>query len=340
LTYTSSLSSPTLDYFILYRDRFELEKRWAGTAFTKRIITPSFLYPPPSISRLNSSTSSDTYLPHSNSSSTASSAAPSTYNSAQSSPSTTTHLPLPSTIDGISEQYLNVSLSDNPFYQQSLRTASLAPNCSVSEDLVPRGVLVEEQWEKFEPGVVRLEGHTDSVYCVEFTSTVSLSAPVSPYSWDPILEDDEHIITGSRDKMIKMWSLKTGRCVGTFGAATSVPNPFADDEHVYGHSGSVLCLKFLWLEDEQEESGRRKGKNKSGARRFKSRKGIFYSGSSDRKICVWDVWTEAEAPQQDLTVLPPPGYGYVIKARVRTVLRGHGGGVLDLRVDDKWVVSW
>ncbi|EEB93748.1 hypothetical protein MPER_07558, partial [Moniliophthora perniciosa FA553] len=73
--------------------------------------------------------------------------------------------------------------------------------------------------------------------------------------------------------------------------------------------------------------------------RFKSRRGVVYSGSSDPTICVWDVWTEPEPEVQDWTAPPPAGYGYVVKARVGTVLRGHNGGVLDLRVDDKWIVS-
>ena len=47
-----------------------------------------------------------------------------------------------------------------------------------------------------------------SVYCLEF--------------------DSSRIITGSRDRTIKVWSLKTGRCLATFA----------------GHRGSVLCLKF------------------------------------------------------------------------------------------------
>uniref|UniRef100_A0A0W0FZI4 F-box domain-containing protein n=1 Tax=Moniliophthora roreri TaxID=221103 RepID=A0A0W0FZI4_MONRR len=343
----TDLSSPTLDYFLLYRDRLELEKRWAGTAFTKRVITPSFLYPPPTVSR-SSSSSSDTYTPYSNATSTASSTAPSAYNSAPSSPSTTTILPLPSNADSqlasISEQYLNVSLSRNPFYQQSLHSASLVPNCSMIEGVNRRGMLVEEQWEKFEPGVVRLEGHTDSVYCVEFTSVMSLSVPPYSPSWDPILEDDEHILTGSRDRTIKMWSLRTGRCVGTFGGASSTSNPFADkDEPVEGHSGSVLCLKFFWSDDSYKDAdgaskGKGKGKGKEGLQ-FKPRRGVVYSGSSDRTICVWDIWTEPEPQVQDWTAPPPAGYGYIVKARVRTVLRGHGGGVLDLRVDDRWIVS-
>lgn len=58
------------------------------------------------------------------------------------------------------------------------------------------------------PHVMTLSGHTDSVYCVEF--------------------DAYKVVTGSRDRTIKVWSLKTGRLKAT----------------LRGHEGSVLCLKF------------------------------------------------------------------------------------------------
>lgn len=59
-----------------------------------------------------------------------------------------------------------------------------------------------------EPRVMKLAGHLDSVYCIEF--------------------DAYKIVTGSRDKTIKVWSLRTGKLKST----------------LRGHEGSVLCLKF------------------------------------------------------------------------------------------------
>ncbi|KAF8511294.1 WD40-repeat-containing domain protein [Gautieria morchelliformis] len=59
-----------------------------------------------------------------------------------------------------------------------------------------------------EPRVMKLAGHMDSVYCLEF--------------------DAYKIVTGSRDKTIKVWSLRTGKLKST----------------LRGHEGSVLCLKF------------------------------------------------------------------------------------------------
>ena len=76
-----------------------------------------------------------------------------------------------------------------------------------------------------------------------------------------------------------------------------------------GHHGSVLCLKF---EKDWDIRGDKK-------------EGFMVSGSSDRKAFVWDIWI---------------GEGGKLCARVRAVLKGHLDGVLDLRVDDQWIVSW
>lgn len=59
-----------------------------------------------------------------------------------------------------------------------------------------------------EPRTMTLSGHLDSVYCLEF--------------------DHEKIITGSRDRSIKVWSLQSGNLKAT----------------LCGHNGSVLSLKF------------------------------------------------------------------------------------------------
>lgn len=141
-----------------------------------------------------------------------------------------------------------------------------------------------------------------SVYCLEF--------------------DSSRIITGSRDRSIKVWSLKTGRCLATFR----------------GHSGSVLCLKFDkdWDLDSNNSifTPGSRGSSRYGR---EWRKGLMVSGSSDCTVCVWDMYTcpmEVEDEEgnlvQEMTVL----------AEVRGVLTGHTGGVLDIRIDQKWIVSW
>ena len=109
--------------------------------------------------------------------------------------------------------------------------------------------------------------------------------------------DSARIVTGARDQTIKVWALKSGRLLATF----------------YGHRGSVLCLKF------DKDWDVVKNRNEQ------PRKGFMVSGSSDRTVCVWDMWA---GPKGEVT------------AEVRAVLRGHMGGVLDLRIDEQWIVSW
>jgi F-box and WD-40 domain protein 1/11 len=126
--------------------------------------------------------------------------------------------------------------------------------------------------------------------------------------------DSRYILTGSRDRSIKVWELQSGRCVGTFVGGEG------------GHKGSVLCLKF-----EKEWWRRDRGMGKGKGRR-KRKKGFLVSGSSDCSVCVWDLWEEdvgSGAPE-----------GVEVKAEVRRVLRGHSGGVLDLRICERWIVSW
>lgn len=200
---------------------------------------------------------------------------------------------------------------------------------------------------------------TFSVYCIDL--------PPSPtYALDTFF------VTGSRDRTIKMWRLGTslssrsspnggGECIGTFGrspwgvgsrsTSTSTSNVFglgtngSDDEVPKGHAGSVLCLKFIWDEGvyEEEEEFREYGasmktrgdkrKGKAREREVLIRKGIMFSGSSDRTICVWDVWVRIVVEDEGIRTC-------TAHAQVRKVLRGHTGGVLDLRVGGEWIVSW
>lgn len=67
------------------------------------------------------------------------------------------------------------------------------------------------------------------------------------------------------------------------------------------HSGSVLCLKFSGPE------------------------GFMASGSSDKTVIVWQLNGLAGGP---------------VTGVIKKILRGHLGGVLDLRIDANWIVSW
>lgn len=126
-----------------------------------------------------------------------------------------------------------------------------------------------------------------SVYCLDF--------------------DSRRIITGSRDRTIKVWCIRTGECLATFEA----------------HQGSVLCLKFEKDFDALPQSsscGAGDGEDERESH------GLMVSGSSDCTVRVWDLYASH--------------HGWRVRAEVRAVLRGHSGGVLDLRMDEKWIVSW
>lgn len=54
------------------------------------------------------------------------------------------------------------------------------------------------------------------------------------------------------------------------------------------------------------------------------------SGSSDCHVFVWDL----------ISLLDGKESREGKEMKHRAVLSGHAGGVLDLRIDEKWVVSW
>ena len=152
-------------------------------------------------------------------------------------------------------------------------------------------------------------------------------------------------MTGSRDRTIKVWSLRTGRLLGTFWGA---------------HQGSVLCLKFEhdWDQnwdglnemspdsapDQTSASGGLLSRTYSEmalrerfptAMNMARKKGFMVSGSSDCSICVWDMWTGRPITEDGIESSDKE-----VHAEVRDVLKGHVGGVLDLKIDNKWIVSW
>ncbi|KDQ32944.1 hypothetical protein PLEOSDRAFT_21125, partial [Pleurotus ostreatus PC15] len=123
-------------------------------------------------------------------------------------------------------------------------------------------------------------------------------------------------VTGSRDRTIKVWCVKTGKLLGT----------------ISGHSGSVLCLKFdLGAEvcGNQDDTGVRSTvEYKDGWQR-----GFMVSGSSDCSVCVWDLIYVRSTPGT------PIDDNAQVKAEVKATLKGHTGGVLDIRINKDWIVS-
>ena len=160
---------------------------------------------------------------------------------------------------------------------------------------------LEQRWRDGHAAAIYLEGHTDSVYCVQF--------------------DEDKIITGSRDRTVRIWDARTYECVKVLGVPTrgtgsTLPPPLPTDVSDRGHrpfkevfpvisgsapimtsrllchTGSILCLQY----DDQ----------------------TMITGSSDCTLIVWDV--EAD-------------YKPVMR------LRRHTAGVLDVCFDDRHIVS-
>ncbi|KAF3769522.1 hypothetical protein M406DRAFT_76327 [Cryphonectria parasitica EP155] len=161
-----------------------------------------------------------------------------------------------------------------------------------------------KRWRNGKATSIYLHGHSDSIYCLQF--------------------DEYKIITGSRDKTIRIWDMKTMTCKVVIGPpevvksnailcdsegkpthsatfephigadarskrVTSVPTTMAFPTH---HKASILCLQY----DED----------------------ILVTGSSDASCIVYDM---------------KGGYRPIRR------LRHHTAAVLDLCFDDKYIVT-
>jgi F-box and WD-40 domain protein 1/11 len=144
------------------------------------------------------------------------------------------------------------------------------------------------------------------------------------------------------------------------------------------HRGSVLCLKFEgdwdqdWTgerlgEDDRQGITNEASEERVGAMRRKPsgtvKRGFMVTGSSDCSVCVWDLYSGRvisggnTAPVEaapSASASPRSGVaedgnwhkpgGSILEreviGEVRAILKGHKGGVLDLRIDKRWIVSW
>ncbi|KAJ4309441.1 hypothetical protein N0V94_008927 [Neodidymelliopsis sp. IMI 364377] len=158
---------------------------------------------------------------------------------------------------------------------------------------------INKRWKAGTPAAVYLNGHTDSVYCCQF--------------------DENKCITGSRDRTIRVWDLKTYKCLKVYGGPNhrpviNTPAPMEErSERVISHpsvngtktgnsiyhvpadyhDASILCLQY----DHE----------------------IMVTGSSDYTCIVWDITGDEYVPMYRL--------------------RGHEAGVLDVCLDDKYIIS-
>ena len=200
-------------------------------------------------------------------------------------------------------------LPPSPMSSKKKQSAGLgkAPRKAPTQDwkkmyLVRRAL--EHRWKQGKAAAIYLHGHKDSVYCAQF--------------------DENKIITGSRDRTIRVWDARfpwscrkiIGPPPGNPSGAGPINNPAQQStgrspfltiwppttvsadivspvEQVSDyHSASILCLQF----DED----------------------IMVTGSSDRTCIVWDIKNDYKPLRR---------------------LEGHGAGVLDVCFDDHHIVS-
>ncbi|KAL5001110.1 WD40-repeat-containing domain protein [Aspergillus recurvatus] len=163
---------------------------------------------------------------------------------------------------------------------------------------------LESRWKEGKAAAIYLQGHTDSVYCAQF--------------------DEDKIITGSRDRTIRVWDTRypwsCRKIIGPTPGGVVSNVPFHDPEQqALGsspfltlhpppaspaeiaslhenpsdyHSASILCLQF---DDE-----------------------IMVTGSSDYTCIVWDIKDDYKPIRR---------------------LQGHTAGVLDVCFDHRYIVS-
>ncbi|TVY58939.1 Beta-TrCP [Lachnellula suecica] len=157
---------------------------------------------------------------------------------------------------------------------------------------------LEQNWRDGKAEPIYLNGHLDSIYCVQF--------------------DESKIITGSRDKTIRVWNMKTYTCSLVIGPPDIVGNndiTMAEDgrpqhyatmpdqtrqgqfmppcvSYPIHHNQSILCLQY----DEQ----------------------ILVTGSSDGTCIVYDIKDNYRPIRQ---------------------LKHHSAAVLDLAFDERYIVT-
>ena len=180
---------------------------------------------------------------------------------------------------------------------------------------------LDRRWQNDEPKMMRISGHDDRYLFIFFTLNVAKYLNVLGNSVYCIEFDSKKIITGSRDKTIKIWDLQTGRLRAT----------------LRGHAGSVLCLKF---DDRSFVPENISSSSNADSTEEPKWSGFMVSGSSDCTVLVWDLgklWHKCANASAKGGVYTPVSAGPEL---VKCVLRGHSGGVLDLRIDRQWIVSW
>ncbi|GAA6038576.1 hypothetical protein JCM8097_009426 [Rhodosporidiobolus ruineniae] len=102
----------------------------------------------------------------------------------------------------------STSVPPTPYLSSSSARASLGADRLDWPRLFRDRFLLDRRWARGKPAWNWLEGHEDGVYCLQF--------------------DRERVVSGSRDRTIRIWDLASGQVTRT----------------LTGHEGSVLCLQY------------------------------------------------------------------------------------------------
>lgn len=129
-------------------------------------------------------------------------------------------------------QYWKVCAESNSLWRQLFlsqrywETADDIPESVSWKELYKTRHILEKRWRAGTVNPMALQGHLDSVYCVDF--------------------DRDKIVTGSRDWTLKVWNASTGKLLKTLGRprdeqanTSSITTTTPQDLF---HTGSVLCI--------------------------------------------------------------------------------------------------
>jgi WD40 repeat protein len=203
-----------------------------------------------------------------------------------------------------------------------------------------RGGAGEQRRVYMRPGTItctkRLLGHTDAVMCLQY--------------------DNEKIITGSADKMIKIWDFTMGKCIST----------------LKGHTGRVWALQFegtrlvsgandktlkIWDLRDTRACTMTLQRHTQSIRCLQFDSNKIMSGSNDRTIKLWDVNTGqclhtlkghtdwVRCLKFDDSKMVSGGFDETIKiwdmhnGKCFNTLKGHTDAVMCVQFDSRRIVS-
>ncbi|KAJ8608419.1 hypothetical protein MRB53_039671 [Persea americana] len=159
--------------------------------------------------------------------------------------------------------------------------------------------LIDKRWENGEAAAIYLNGHKDSVYCVQF--------------------DEDKIITGSRDNTIRIWDARSYRCIGKLGPPN---NPRERNHIIRGDCEPTGVVPFFKMDVQSIEPAIRSKPpslwHQASVLCLQYDDDLLVTGSSDFTAIVWSI---------------KHGYKPIFR------LTGHKAGILDVALDSKRIIT-